>query len=50
MKRNGKLNALRILFLVILAALLLTLAVKALWAPPQQVAVKLETAEETTDS
>ena len=50
MKRNGKLNALRILFLVILAALLLTLAVKALWAPPQQVTVKLETAEEPVDS
>ena len=50
MKGNGKLNALRILFLVILAALLLTLAVKALWSPPQQVTAKLETAEETTDS
>ena len=50
MKRNGKLNALRILFLVILAALLLTLAVKAIWAPPQQVTVKLETAEEPVDS
>lgn len=50
MKRNGKLNALRILFPVILAALLLTLAVKALWAPPQQVTVKLETAEEPVDS
>ena len=50
MKRNGKLNALRILFLVILAALLLTLAVKALWSPPQQVTVKLETAEEPVDS
>lgn len=50
MKRNGKLNALRILFLVLLAALLLTLAVKALWAPPQQVTVKLETVEEPMDS
>ena len=50
MKRNGKLNALRILFLVILAALLLTLAVKALWTPPQQVTVKLETVEEPVDS
>ena len=50
MKRNGKLNALRILFLVLLAALLLTLAVKAIWTPPQQVTVKLETAEEPVDS
>ena len=45
MKRNGKLNALRILFLVLLAALLLTLAVKAIWAPSRQVTVKLETTE-----
>lgn len=50
MKGNGKLNALRILFLVLLAALLLTLAVKAICAPPQQVTVKLETAEEPMDS
>ena len=50
MKRNGKLNALRILFLVLLAALLLTLAVKAIWAPSRQVTVKLETTEEPMDS